>query len=333
MREETKQDLLSIDELSAKYDNAAKVLWKNREILAPLLKYSVTELENCSAESIMRLIDADSISEDMPVSDLPPTILELGTEQSSTTEKIITYDLRFNVKNPLLSTGKLLLSLHIDLEFQNKYRPTLKDGRSYPLIKRAVYYIAREISSQLGRITERTNYADIEKVISIWIVNEDIPEKLQNTATRYYLRKEDFIGIAEEPKKDFDLIEVIMIRRGEKDDITEPLFEYLQSVYDGDIEKIVRYTPASANKTIVEEVKSMPGMSQVIYSKGIAEGISQGIAQGISQGREQGVSQGITIGQNNLVTAVERLRSGETREELIASGLDEHTVDLAMTIK
>ena len=27
-----------------------------------------------------------------------------------------------------------------------------------------------------------------------------------------------------------------MIRRGEKDDITEPLFEYLQSVYDGDIE-------------------------------------------------------------------------------------------------
>ena len=89
----------------------------------------------------------------------------------------------------------------------------------------------------------------------------------------------------------------------------------------------------------------MPGMSQVIYSKGIAEGISQGIsqgiaqgisqgiAQGISQGREQGVSQGITIGQNNLVIAVERLRSGETREELIASGLDEHTVDLAMTIK
>jgi flagellar biosynthesis/type III secretory pathway protein FliH len=98
-----------------------------------------------------------------------------------------------------------------------------------------------------------------------------------------------------------------------------------------------RYYRASANKTIVEEVKSMAGMSQVIYSKGIAEGISQGIsqgiAQGISQGREQGVSQGITIGQNNLVTAVERLRSGETREELIASGLDQHTVDLAITIK
>ena len=65
----------------------------------------------------------------------------------------------------------------------------------------------------------------------------------------------------------------------------------------------------------------MPGMSQVIYSKGIAEGISQGISQGIEQG------------QNDLITAIARLRNGEIREELIASGLDEHTVDLAMTIK
>ncbi len=103
MREETRQDIISAEEMGTKYDEAAKEIWKNREILAPLLKYSVEELKDESVESIMKLIDTDSISEDIPVSDLPPTIVSLGTEQNSTTEKIITYDLKFKVKNPKLS--------------------------------------------------------------------------------------------------------------------------------------------------------------------------------------------------------------------------------------
>ncbi len=34
MREETRQDLLSADEIGTKYDESAKMIWKNREILA-----------------------------------------------------------------------------------------------------------------------------------------------------------------------------------------------------------------------------------------------------------------------------------------------------------
>ena len=253
MREETRQDLLSADEIGTKYDESAKMIWKNREILAPLLKYSIEELKDETIETIMKLIDADSISEDIPVSDLPPTVTSLATENSSVTEKLITFDLKFKVKNPVLSVGKILVMLHIDLEFQNKYRPTLADGRSYPLIKRGIYYAAREISSQLGRITNQTNYADIEKVVGIWIVNEDVPKDIQNTATRYYLKKEDYIGTTNESQADYDLIEVVIIRRGEQTDITEPLFGYLKSVYDADIEEIDKYTPASANPELKEE--------------------------------------------------------------------------------
>ena len=72
MREESRQDIMSAGEMGAKYDEAAKKIWKNREILAPLLKYALEELKDESVESIMKLIDADSISEDMAVSDLPP---------------------------------------------------------------------------------------------------------------------------------------------------------------------------------------------------------------------------------------------------------------------
>ena len=46
MREETRQDIISAEEMGTKYDEAAKEIWKNREILAPLLKYSVEELKH-----------------------------------------------------------------------------------------------------------------------------------------------------------------------------------------------------------------------------------------------------------------------------------------------
>ena len=68
MREETRQDMMSVSEIGTKYDAAAKAIWRNREILAPLLKYSIEELKDVSIESIMKLIDTDSISEDFPVS-------------------------------------------------------------------------------------------------------------------------------------------------------------------------------------------------------------------------------------------------------------------------
>ena len=287
MREETRQDIMSAGEIGTKYDEAAKAIWRNREILAPLLKYSIEELKEESIESIMKLIDADSIDEDAPVSDLPPTVTALESEQSSLTEKRITFDLKFKVKNPRLSDGNILVMLHIDLEFQNKYRPTLPDGRSYPMIKRAIYYAAREISSQLGRITNLTNYADMEKVVSIWIVNEEVPKEIENTATRYYIEKEDYIGTTNEPKEDYDLIEIVIIRRGGSNDITEPLFEYLKSVYDADIEGIDKYTPASENLELKEEVMRMPGMGQVIFDRGLSQGVQQGISQGISQGTER----------------------------------------------
>ena len=325
MREESRQDIMAVGEIGAKYDKAAKALWRNREIIAPLLKYSVEELKDESVESIMKLIDADSISEGIPVSDLPPVLTNLNTEDSSITEKLITYDFRFLVKNPKLSTENILVVLHIDLEFNNKYRPTLSDGRSYPLIKRGIYYGAREISSQLGRITEKTNYDDIEKVISIWVVSEGIPPRLRNTASRYFITKEDFIGTTDEPMAEYDLIEVVIIRRGDDKKLTEPLFKYLESVYQADLEEIDKYTPASSNPELKKEVSEMPGMSAVIFEKGQVQGIEIGLEKGRAEGREEE--------RNEIVEAIQLVRSGKSKEEILAAGIDEKTVDLAFVIK
>lgn len=42
---------------------------------------------------------------------------------------------------------------------------------------------------------------------------------------------------------------------------------------------------------------------------------------------------GFAEGQNLLVAVVNRLRNGETAEQIIASGVDAHTVALAQSIK
>lgn len=98
------------------------------------------------------------------------------------------------------------------MEFQNDYHP------GYPVIKRGIYYGAREISEQLGILTKTTDYSDIEKV------------------TRYYIKKEDVIGYTEEPKEDYDLMEVILIREGEEP-LKEGVFDYLNSLTQADLER------------------------------------------------------------------------------------------------
>ena len=49
--------------------------------------------------------------------------------------------------------------------------------------------------------------------------------------------------------------------------------------------------------------------------------------------REEGFEEGCEVGQNLLVKAVERLRNGETSDQLRSSGIDEKTIALAQTIK
>ena len=272
LRTESVQDILSAGAIGEKYDQAMKRIWRNREILAPLLQVCVEEYESESIEDIMRYIDADSISDDTPVSDLPPQIVEMATEMNSTTERPVTFDMKFVAKNPKLSTENVMVRIHIVLDFQNKYHPNDSDGKTYIIEDRAAYYVARGLSSQLGTVTNKTNYRELEKVISIWIVSEDVPQRLQNTVSRYHTVKEDVIGQADIPKEHYDKMEMVVIRRGKDGKLVAPVFEYLDAVFASDIETMDKFTPASGNPEIVKEVADMPGMSQAILEKGVQQG-------------------------------------------------------------
>lgn len=281
MREETQKDLYAAGVRNREYDEACKRVFRNKEIIAPILRMVVPEYSNCTVEEVIRCIDEDTI-EDIPVEDVPARIEGLPTELSSVVDKLIRYDVHFKSVNPLLSDGTIYVHLHIDLEVQNDYRPR---NPAYPMIKRALYYAARELSGQLGSLTEKTDYSALEKVYSIWICNKNIPEELRDTATAYTIRKKDIIGEAKEPEEDFDLLNVVMIRRGGKS--REKIFDFLSAVFTGDAKRVDRYTDVEGNEKVKEEVERMTGLGAGIYEEGLEKGIEKGIGLGIEKGRRE----------------------------------------------
>ena len=259
-----------------KYDAMCKAFFRYREAIAPILKEVVAEFKDCTNDEIIALIDADSISLSDTVSDLPLRIKDAGTEMTSPTDKTIYYDCRFRAKNPRLSNETIYISLYINFEVHNDYNV------NYPITKRGTYYVAREISSQLGILTETTDYNRLEKAYSIWVCNENIPERLQNTVTRYYFVKEDLIGHTDEPTEDYDLMEVVIIRRGKKTPDCD-IFKYLNAVFTSDKENIQKYIDMDRNPQIREEVDKMSGMGQSIYEKGVEQGIRALILNNIAE--------------------------------------------------
>ena len=161
-----------------------------------------------------------------------------------------------------------MVNLHIDLEGQKSYT---QKNPTYPIIKRGLYYVARDLSSQLGVATGKTNYADLEKCYSIWICLEDIPVRLRNTMTEYRIRKEDVLGETDEPEEDYDLMSVIVIRMGEKSE-ERGIFDYLNQVFVGNIEEIETYSHIEWEDEFKEDVAmTMTGFSDILVRRGREE--------------------------------------------------------------
>ena len=304
MREETKIDVYTSGLTGAEYDAGMKRLMSNKEILIPILQMTVPEFKTRSQEEILQCLDISSITKDDFVSDIPDIEKNLrlakeDSELSSLMEKLLRFDIRFRIVNPRLSTEKMRVNLHIDLEAQKSYRPS---NPSYPIIKRAVYYVTRDLSSQLSVITQTTDYSKLEKCYSIWICAEDVPKKLQNTLTEYSFSKKDIIGETEESKEDYDLLTVIVIRQG-KETKENGIFDYLQGLFECDINKIQKYSHIRWSEPFQKEASKMTGFGDMIYEKGMRTGEQNGMQKGIQQGRYEGMILGA-------------LMSGKTPEEV-----------------
>lgn len=249
------------------------------------------EYQSHTVSEIIGFINAASISDTTPVDDLPVFINSNETELSSPTEKRVYYDIHFTAKNQKLSTKEVGVMLHIDFEVQNDYQPS---NPKYPITKRAIYYAARELSAQLSVVAQKSNYDELEKVYSIWIGNEKIPKELQNSITRYQIKREDIMGICNESEAFHDLMEVVIVRRG--DGVLEnTLFEYLQGVFTTNLDTINKYVDVEHNNEVKEVLKTMCGLGESLENKGIQQGIQQGIVACVEMMRELGQTDEVII--------------------------------------
>lgn len=124
----------------------------------------------------------------------------MSEDDSTINEGLVKFDVKFLAKSPS-DDVKSLISLYIDVEAQKKYNV------NYPIEKRAAYYCARMLSSQIWNITEHIDYSILNKVYSIW-VSFDVPKYAGNTLTRCYYTKVDMLGEFNHIKKtDYALME------------------------------------------------------------------------------------------------------------------------------
>ena len=153
-------------------DQASKELYKNKEVLAVILKGVVREFEGYSCQEIMDFIEADSITDTEDVSPGRTNTRIIGDDKEyvALNEKLSQFDTKFRAVNPGLSGGGVVVNLHVDIEAQRTYRP------GYPVEKRGIYYLARELSAQLSLVTKDTDYRCLEKCYSIWVCRDDVPK-------------------------------------------------------------------------------------------------------------------------------------------------------------
>ena len=194
-------------ERKARYDAECKQVLSEKGILAQILKDCTEEFHSCSIDDIVNKYIQDS-PEVGQVTVMPGEmkVESTHTEDKSSTEGTVFYDIRFNAVAPV--DGKLI-RLIINIEAQNDFHP------GYPLLKRAMFYGCRMISSQYGTVFVRSEYGKIEKVYTIWVCMEPT-EKWAYTITRYHMEEENVIGNAKAPKADYDLITPILVCLGRK---------------------------------------------------------------------------------------------------------------------
>ena len=275
-------DALSALQLTAQMeglDAQSKVLLRSKEVLAVILQGVVEEYQGYSRREIMDFIEADSIDDGKEVSPGRTNAQILGDsiEFALLNEKVSQFDLFFRAKNPQLSTEKVLIRLHIDVEPQKTYRP------GYPIEKRGIYYLARSLSSQLSLVTETTDYGRLEKCYSIWICRDDIPQDDWYSICFYEVVNTKNIGGTAVDKQEYDLMTLVVIKlgdkmyNGDKADEGFALFNFLNALMyphkEDFIQVISDYIDFSENEELWKESPHMTGLGQSIYEEGIEQGI------------------------------------------------------------
>ena len=198
-----------LDDQNASYDKLAKHFLSRKSILAQILKYTVEEFADSSLEDIeKKYIEGEpSLSINTVPLDDTLDIVGKNTESTGLNESFVTFDIIFDAIAPV--DGKLV-KIIINLEPQKTTRKI-----HYKLMKRAVYYAARLISSQKEKEFHGDDYNSIKKVYSIWIAM-NVQNYRADSIQEYKLSENLIHGKFHDDQKNYDLISIVILNLGKK---------------------------------------------------------------------------------------------------------------------
>jgi len=263
---------------NVQYDDYAKFILSQKEILSRILKFTIKEFEDMEAEDIMELIEGEPLVS--KVSTEPGEtnqtfhgkITGNNTESTELEEGTIIFDIIFYVR---MKDG--VSRIIINLEAQGIEKPP------YPLVNRTIFYIARLISSQKNRNFDHSNYGDMLRTYSIWIcfnLEENCMNYLHLTNTSLFGTHE-WLG-------DLELMNIFLV--GLDKNLSEEalkttdsnLHYMLGTIFSNDLSPRDKVRLLSeredmpAGTHIRKELDTMCNLSYGIEEQGIEKGIEKG---------------------------------------------------------
>ena len=324
MNEEIMQD---VDEQLAgalAYDNVLS----QKKVLAYILKRTVPEFESVSLDDIANIyIEGTPEVSTVPVSkdktnavrhalerQATPEIKGTQNEDNSITEGSIVFDILFQAKAPATNE---VITLIINIEAQKRLKPKKKTGGTYPLLKRAVYYASRLLSSQKGTEFTNSDYDKIKKIYTIWICMEAPHGK--SAINRYQLKEQYLLHRYKEPCQNYDLMGIVFVYLGNskvKDQMMNLLDLMFKSRKKASEKITVLHTDFGIDLTQEREgdLETMCNLGEGIYEDGLMKGKQVGWEEGRKEGRAEGRAEGRTEGKLEL--ALELLKDGMTLDKV-----------------
>ncbi len=271
----------SIENCEILYDENAKALLADKQVISRILKYTMSEFKAMEIDDIIKCIGEVEIGK-IPVdpgltNSSYGKLSQSSTEDNVPNEGIIFYDLRFSV---YLNDKVTKILLNIEAQ-----RSTKKSKLKYNLGNRIVFYLARMISAQKEVEFLGSDYDKIKKVVSIWVCLDGVSEK--GSIERLVLKPERLYG-NETGILDTDLIEayVISIRENIELEVSKnKLISLLEDLFaEKDAEKkkkkLVEKHKMVMSVEFEGRARNMCNWSQAIREGAIEEGIKEGIKEG-----------------------------------------------------
>ncbi len=284
--------------------------------MAHILKACTEEFKDCDLQDIaQRYIQGEPSISRIAVEPeaISPRIESEQTEDKSGAEGTVYYDIRFHAVAPV--DGKLI-QLIINLEAQNDFNP------GYPLLKRAVYYCGRMISSQYGAVFVKSHYEKIQKVYSIWICTMPT-RKWEYNISSYQLTEKHLIGYTQAERSHYDLINIVLVCLGSKNHKQlKGILRLLNMLLLDNIgsQEMQKLLTTEFNVTITPHlekgVAEMCNLSEGIERRGELRGRKLGEEVGEKRGELRGRKIGDKAGRKALGTLLQKLIQEGRKEDV-----------------